>query len=299
VSPQGGAGGAGVDPADRARRRRRKPRAQPLPVALAATLHDPTASLRREIQWALPRLASLYAAVAVTTSPPTSSRVVDALAAAGLYAGTPPRNTRGPLYRMAVRAAVGTGAPAVHYIDFDRALHWLRVAPRELRAVLRLARRHAVVLVGRTEPAHRSHHRPLWATETVANRLMADALGVSGRLDLLVPSFVAQAASAGALVRRSRARDAELYGEWAALLPTLAPSTAYVECRGLDWETPDRHRRAIRRVGMAAWRRRHETPREWALRRAMAERIVTAFERVRRRRTGTPVLVRLRPRTVR
>ena len=49
---------------------------KPLPVALAATLHDATGALRREVAWALPRLGGLYAAVAVTTSPPTSRRLV-------------------------------------------------------------------------------------------------------------------------------------------------------------------------------------------------------------------------------
>jgi len=270
-----------------------------MPVALAATLHDPTGGLRRDVAWALPRLRALYSAIAVTTSPPTSPRMVEQLRAAGIFAGTPPANTRGPLYRMAVRGALRTAPQAVHYVDFDRALHWLRVAPRELRAVLRLSRRHAALLIGRTEQAHASHHRPLWATELVANRLMADQLEVRGRFDLLVPSFVVTPAAARELLRRSHACGEDLYGEWAAVLPLLAPDPAYVECRGLDWETPDRHRRAIRRAGLAAWRRRQETPTEWALRTALAARIVAGFERARRRMPGTPRLVRLRPRTVR
>ena len=272
---------------------------KPLPVALAATLHDATGALRRDVVWALPRLRALYRDIAVTTSPPTSPHIVELLRSAGIFAGTPPANTRGPLYRMAVRGALDTTAPAVHYLDFDRALHWLRVAPRELRAVLRLARRHPALLVGRTELAHASHHRPLWATETVVNRLVADELGVGGRLDLMVPSFVLPVASARELVRRSRARDGEIYGEWAAIVAALAAEPAYVECRGLDWETPDRHRRAVRRAGLATWRRRQETPAEWALRIALAERIVAGFTRARRRHPARIRLVRLRPRTVR
>jgi hypothetical protein len=272
---------------------------KPLPVALAATLHDATGALRRDVAWALPRLRALYADVAVTTSPPTSPRMVDDLRKAGFYAGTPPANARGPLYRLALRGALRTNPPAVHYLDFDRALHWLRVAPRELRAVVRLSSRHAVLLIGRSELAHASHHRPLWATEVVANRLMAEDFGVRGRLDLLVPSFVLAAGAVRMLVRRSRARNDDVYGELAAIVPILAGETAYVECRGLDWETPDRHRRTVRRIGLAAWRRRQETPREWALRTEMAGTIVGAFERTRRRWPGEPRLVRLRPRTVR
>ena len=272
---------------------------KPLPVALAATLHDHTGALRRDVAWALPRLRALYADVAVATSPPTSPRLVAQLRAAGIHAGTPPSNTRGPLYRMAIRGALRTRPEAIHYLDFDRALHWLRVAPRELRAVLRLSRRHAALLIGRTERAHASHHRPLWATEVVANRLMADRLVVRGRLDLLVPSFVLAPVPARELLRCSRARDEDVYGEWAAIVPVLASETAYIECRGLDWETPDRHRRLIRRIGLAMWRRRQETPREWTFRTALAARFVEGFERARRRVPGSPRLVRLRQRTVR
>jgi len=272
---------------------------KPLPVALAATLHDATGALRREIAWALPRLRAMYASIAVTASPPTSRRLVADLRDAGIHGGTPAANIRGPLYRLAVREAVRANAAAVHYLDFDRALHWLRVAPREYRAVVRVALKHPALLIGRTEKAHASHHRPLWATEVVANRLMADHLGMRGRVDFLAPSFVLTPPAARELVRRSRARDDDVYGEWAALVPALAPELAYIECRVLDWETPDRHRRAVRRIGLAAWRRRQENPREWALRTALAARIVGGFERTRRRAPGMPRLVRLRPRTVR
>jgi hypothetical protein len=219
--------------------------------------------------------------------------MVERLRAAGVHAGTPRANVRGPLYRMAIRAALRAGAPRVHYVDFDRALHWTRVAPRELAAVLRAARRHRVLVVGRTPNAHASHHRPLWATETVAARLMAERLGVAGRLDLLVPSFVVTADLARALVARSHARDERVYGEWAALVVGLAPDVAYLECRGLDWETPDRFRRAVRRLGLPAWRRRQETPAEWEARTRMAAAILAGFARAYARRPARPRLVRL------
>jgi hypothetical protein len=259
--------------------RRRPLIAKPFPIALAATLHDPTAALVADVERAAPVLRRLYAGVAVTTSPPTSSRMVDLLHELGIHAGTPPANRRGPLYRLAIRGGLETGAARVHYLDFDRAIRWARVAPRELAGVLRVARRHPVLVVGRTDRAHASHHRPLWATEVVTNRLMADALGVRGRFDLLVPSFVVEADAARRLVRASRARDEAVYGEWAAIVSSLADTIAYVECRGLDWETPDRFRRAVRRLGLPAWRRRQETPAEWSLRTAMAAAIVRGFGR--------------------
>jgi len=274
---------------------RRSPR--PFDVALAATFHDPPAALADLLVATLPQLGAIYRGVAVATSPPTAIRMKKILADAGMLVGTPPSNRRGPLYRLALRGALATGAAHVHYLDLDRALHWLRRAPRELRAVLRLAAAHSVLLLGRTAKAHRSHHLPLYATEVLANRLVCGQLGLARPVDVLVPSFVLARDAARSLLARSRALGAAIYGEWAAMVMTLAPEIAYLECRGLDWETPDRHRKAVRRLGLPAWRRRQETPAEWALRIAIASAFVTGFQRTLARRRGTtPVVRRLAPR---
>src|SRR5262249_17740012 len=79
------------------------------------------------------------------------------------------------------------------------------------------------------------------ATEDVVNRLLAERLGASGHVDFLVPSFVVERDGAARLLARSRAHDVAIYGEWAALLAGLDGPLGYLECRGLDWETPDRH----------------------------------------------------------
>src|SRR5262249_26010868 len=140
-------------------------------------------------------------------------------------------------------------------------------------------RRHRVLVLGRTAKAHRSHHVPLWATETLVNRLIATRLELARPVDLLVPSFVVVRDAAATLLARSRRRDAAVYGEWAALVLALADQGASREGRGLEGETPDRPRRAVRRAGLAAWRRRQETPAEWAARVAMAADFLSGFRR--------------------
>jgi len=247
-------------------------------VTLAATLHDASGSLASMMREWLPALAAQYRAVLVATSPPTAPRVRAMLATAGVYAGTPSTNTRGPLYRLALRKALDAGGRRVHYLDFDRALHWVARRPRELEALLRCTADHPVLLVGRTPAAHRTHHRPLVETETEANRAFARRLGVGRRLDFLVPSFVLTRDATVRLLARSRARDAAIYGEWAALIAGLGRSLAYVECRGLDWETPDRRPRQVARIGLAAWRRRFERADEWERRRRMSREFIRSFE---------------------
>ncbi|MBI3768257.1 MAG: hypothetical protein HY271_07135 [Deltaproteobacteria bacterium] len=242
----------------------------------------------------VPALGRLYGAIAVTTSPPTAPAVNALLAELGVYAGTPRTNARGPLYRLALRRALATGADRVHYLDFDRALHWVATRPRELAAVLRVAERHPALVIGRTIAAHRSHHRPLFETERAANARLAARLGLERRVDFLVPSFALTRSLVTALLRRSRARDASIYGEWPALLATLGVPLAYGECRGLDWETPDRARAEVRRVGLTAWRHAFDTPAEWNARRAMAADIARGFRAAAGRRPFSLCLSRLR-----
>ena len=246
-------------------------------IALAATLHDATGALRGMIRRCVPALRRCYGAIAVTTSPPTDPAVNALLTDLGVYAGSPRGNARGPLYRLALRRALASGAERVHYLDFDRALHWIETRPRELTAALRKAERQPALLVGRTVAAHRSHHRPLFETERIANAAIAARLGTRRRRDFLVPSFVLTRALTSALLRCSRARDAAIYGEWPALLATLGVPLAYVECRGLDWETPDRYRAEVRRMGLSAWRHTLDTPTEWRARRAMAAAFSRGF----------------------
>ena len=131
----------------------------------------------------------------------------------------------------------------------------------------------------RPDAARASHHRALVDTETVAAARFTARLGLRGRVDFLVPSFVLRRAAALRLLTRSRARGSTMYGEWVALLAGLGDPLTYVECDGLDWETPDRHRAEVRRVGLAAWRRAMSSPAEWAMRRAMAQEFRRGFER--------------------
>src|SRR2546430_12976687 len=96
---------------------------RPTEVALAATLHDTSGALREDVERLLPWLQALYRGVAVATSPPTDARVTALLARAGVHAGTPPSNRRGPLYRLPPRPAPATRAPRLHHLDLDPPFH--------------------------------------------------------------------------------------------------------------------------------------------------------------------------------
>ncbi len=133
-------------------------------VVLASTLHDPDGALTGEIRRWLPRLQRAYRQVVVATSPGTADATNALLQDRGIFIGTRAANERGPLYRLSIREALRRPGGRVHYLDFDRALHWARGPFEELEALLERSVRHPVLLVGRTRAAHRSHQEALVVT---------------------------------------------------------------------------------------------------------------------------------------
>lgn len=252
-------------------------------VVLAATLHDPGGGLVGEIRRWLPRLQRVYRSVVVATSPGTDPAVNELLEEEGVFIGTRVANERGPLYRLSIRRALAEPGSHVHYLDFDRALHWARGPMTELESLLERAPQYPVLLVGRTRAAHTSHQEALVVTETKTNRYLADGLGVSGRVDFMVPSFILDREAAHRFLAGSRTRGMGIYGEMAQLLFSLGHDVAYVECDGLDWETPDRERRTVARIGLPAYRARFDSDEEWRLRHTLQQQVESVFDRARDR----------------
>ena len=231
-------------------------------IALAATLHDPPGALLADVARWLPRCAALRARSRSRAARRPSSRVRALLAAHGVDAGCPASNTRGPLYRLALRRALAGGAARVHYLDFDRALHWIARRPRRARG---LARPRATPVIRRCSSAgRRARTRAITRRSSTTEsrrrrRASRRGLGLRGRVDFLVPSFVLRREPRPRACSRARApatRRCTASG-WRCFAGLGVP-LAYVECDGLDWETPDRHRDEVRRVGRAAWRRAFE-----------------------------------------
>ena len=216
-------------------------------VALAATLHDPTGALARDVGRWLPWLQARYAAVAVATSPPTAPSIVALLGEANVHAGSP----RIPdIYRQSARCSV-----CVHTWTSTWFAGGGRARERRLHVVVSrvCGRRPGHV----TSPAAACERQPSTAAPRTGTPVLSH------------------------LRRRARSAGRAACGrQWAP----AARLARYLECRGLDWETPDRHRRAVRRVGLAEWRRRQETPAEWGLRIDIAATIARGSTRVLARR---------------
>lgn len=75
-------------------------------------------------------------------------------------------------YISALRMASRTQCSVVHLIDFDRALHWIKRFPRELRDVVKMLPNYqGYVSFVRTNRSFQSHPQVQLSTETVANTI--------------------------------------------------------------------------------------------------------------------------------
>ncbi|MGN6655687.1 MAG: hypothetical protein ACTHJ9_10145 [Rhodanobacter sp.] len=223
-------------------------------VALASTLHDPTAADLPALRAALPDLAHRYARMVIYATEETPDCVLEPLRAAGAAVSCHPGAYSGIGGRRlgAVREAA-TYAPAVHLCDFDRLLHWHHHYPDELTAVLARISQTDLLLLGRTERAWATHPAQQIETEQLANRVVSRIFGAD--VDICSGSRGLSRRAIDYLAAHSRERSVGTDGEWPVLL-LRAGGLRWDQLltEGLEFETADRYQDEVARAGgLAAW----------------------------------------------
>ena len=253
-----------------------------MPVALAATLHDPDGSFLPLLRPALPDLARHYAGMAILATDQTAGEVRDLLAGAGAEVVVSPTDYRlvGRRRLAAVERAAAL-APAVHLCDFDRLLHWWHHHPEELADVLTHVARVDLLILGRTARAWATHPANQVETEQLANRAVSLVYGEA--VDVCAGSRGLSRRAVAYLAAHSRERGVGTDAEW----PLLLRSTGGFVCEhrpteGLEFETADRHQEEVARAGgLAAWNALLDRdPARWAFRAHVAADIVDAAVRL-------------------
>ena len=219
--------------------------------ALAATLHDPDGRMVSPAREAMAPLRHLYETAHITATPQTDPALLAVLQEAGAAVTTDSDWRIGAGRRRAVLNAVAAGATAVHYCDFDRLLHWQRVAPDELVGIvgrLASARRFDYLILGRTAAAFATHPRVQRETETVTNHAFSAWFGRRGDVGAGSCGITAHAASliARYSIEPTNATDAE----WPAIVHCLLPGRVrYRATTGLSFETADFYAAEITKAG--------------------------------------------------
>jgi hypothetical protein len=251
-------------------------------VALASTLHDPTAADLPALRAALPGLARCYARMVIYATEETPERVLAPLRAAGAAVSCHPGAYGGIGGRRlgAVREAA-TYAPAVHLCDFDRLLHWHHAYPDELTAVLARIPQSDLLLLGRTERAWATHPAQQRETEQLANRVVSRFFGAD--VDVCSGSRGLSRRAIDYLAAHSRERSVGADAEWPVLL--LRAGTfqwEHILTEGLEFETADRYQDEVVRAGsLAAWNAARDRDAVcWTFRVRLAGDIIMAALRV-------------------
>jgi hypothetical protein len=250
-----------------------------MPVALAATHHDPDGRLIGQTTRMLPLLRELYAHVTTVVTPTTVEEARDVLSQGGalIYQGAadlPMGHAHLGLWRrMAVAHALQTSEHCthIHFCDLDRVLHWAEFYPDELRKTLEALGAADFTVFGRTPRAFATHPRVQRDTEAIVNHAFALAWGQPW--DVTAASRGLSRRAAGYLAAECRDNTLGSDCSWPLLLRRADSMTlAYLESEGLEFETLDRYGDEIAALGSAeAWIARMDGDvRQWAYRLDMA-----------------------------
>jgi len=233
-------------------------------TALATTLHDPDALLAEPFEAAASQLASAFAGIAVSLTEATHPRMERVMAdhlGARIVRHPTGEEFIGRGRRDAVSLALEATAERVLYADPDHILHWLRMAPDELGAILEVQPDVGFLIVGRSAQAFAAMPQRLQRTEGPINR--AYELLTGRRADLLSAVRRLDWASARDIVEHSRVDSFANDVEWPLLAERLGHTVGYVEADGLLYRTieefaapadgyDDQPLQWIRRIEMAA-----------------------------------------------
>lgn len=247
-------------------------------VILTCGLHDPQAGLFWSARKHLRILFDIFPEVIVTASPQTDLAFLDWLAEQGCTVYRRKKNAIASSYLASIKHGQATGAQSIFYCDADRALHWARAYPQELKRVMKKAALVDYFIGMRGPREYGSHHDALRYTEQLPNAIISQAMGEKKQRDYLSGCYGFSQAAATYIVKYLKAKDFSLFGEWPLRLKKQGFLPTYQVCKGLEWETPDQHLDEVTRCGgVEAYRAQLSSPEEWKKRATMAQEFVSTL----------------------
>ena len=247
-------------------------------LTLTCTVHDANGGLLWLIEKQASSLLNLFDSVVVVATKGTAPTLSAALRKHGISVVTRPNNTVGLTFYEALKQGWATGADRIFYADFDRILHWAEFRAAELKRLVAALRRTDKVdylVLERSPRAYRTHHEALIKTEAIANSVISGVLDGYEIHDYLGGAFVLSRRAAEWVLHEGKTLDLGFYSLWPLLTALHKGKIAYRRCEGLEWETPDRYRAEIKKVGgIAKWRETLATPKEWAYRTDIARQTI-------------------------
>ena len=208
-------------------------------VFLATTLHDSTDWTLQPLSETAKLLDECYDSRLTVVTSGTKPEVLEALRKTG-WIIVEPRSRVGVQHitdsrRRVLRASLDRGSDFIHLVDMDRALHWARSYPEELKRVAAAIPGHDFLVLGRTKRAMDTHPRNQVETEALANKVFSLILGRD--MDITAASRGISREAAETILHYSRGRFFDSDSEWPTILHYEGFELDYMEVEGLEWET--------------------------------------------------------------
>lgn len=249
---------------------------------LSSTLHDPKGSLDAAILSFGPVIRSQHCDAVIAVTPETPERTIEKIRIVGIDCfvnGKSRQSTYTSSLSSAVKACKGE---KIFFCDFDRVLHWVKNYPDEYAnfANSNSSENNDFVLVGRTSRAFQTHPLTQKATECAMNYYCSMLLERM-LMDFGTATFCMNKNIANTILEKSVA-DYGIWVEWPVIGITHADKFNYCEAEGLEWETPDRYSKDIKKLGYNVWLKEFQSSQEWSLRNAlMLEGMDAAFQQIK------------------
>lgn len=207
-------------------------------------------------------MGEVFKSVIVVVTPETHPNTKSILSGLGfeVYEG---EDTVISTYKTALKHTSTKGPEKIFSCDFDRILHWINTYPQELIKITKTSDRSDFLLIGRTARAFKTHPKTQIETESIADQLSSKLLGFRQTRDIISACWRLTPTLAETLLHLPTRNRYGFYAEWPIHAWQHADNPHYIEAEGLEWETPDRYREEIEKMGYETWLQSFQAPREW------------------------------------
>lgn len=251
-------------------------------IILATSVHDPHAGLQWIWDLHLTQLQSFFDGIVLISSPFTNDDFLKKIKEAGVFVTKRKDNKVGKTYFESVKQGSAFHPDYLFYCDFDRILHWIHTAPEELKSLLKfleheLKKKHPMdyIICERTSEGYLQHHDALYETEQLPNKIISHAMGEKKFHDFLSGAFIFSHKAFHIIQKQGGSDGYQFWGDWPLFLKKKKMNILYKQFHGLNWETPNQNREAVKLAGgVKKWREQLSTPAEWKRRTAMAREFV-------------------------
>jgi hypothetical protein len=242
-------------------------------VCLISPLHDPDGKLLPMLSTYGSALTKLYSGnIGVSVTDQTQPQMITLLKKCGIYCRIVSTEHRfiGEDMKNTLKLGLHFKTHAIHFVDFDRALHWVKKFPIELRDIVRLvASSNGFISFVRTKRAFLTHPYTQQSTEKVINMIASEE--AKRTVDIMSGSFAFETSFAKIAIQELKRKDFGVYAEFLMIALRHKFLIDTIEVDGLEWETPDQFQDEIRRTSYDTWLHNFQSLSEWQKRIALLE----------------------------